>query len=77
VSAHVWVSVTSHRASAKLRRLVGDDLGPAYGSWPTGSNGMRGNYYHVNERYAAAIGRIPGLRVLQAEPKALMKRWGQ
>jgi hypothetical protein len=78
---HVWISTTSHRSRDRLRqvfRSAADEYGPGpeFGSWPKGGT-PRGCYYLVNARHLPAIERIAGIRVLQAEPRDLFKRWGQ
>jgi hypothetical protein len=76
MSDKVWVSTTSHRSRDRLRRLVGD-TGPSYGVWPE-KGGPHGDYYEVDAKHAASVGRIPGARVLRAAPSGgrVFKRWG-
>jgi len=66
VTRRVWVSVTSHRARAKLAGLLGDALGPEYRAWPRDS-WPHGEYYKVDD--CRALYGIKGLRVLAGSPR--------
>jgi hypothetical protein len=68
----VWVSVTSHRARAKLAALAGP-LGPGYGRWPDGGQ-CAGEYFPVRAELSDSVGKVKGLRVLRAEPASLFRR---
>jgi hypothetical protein len=71
----VWVSASSHRSRDRLRRATGDP-GPEHGVWPPGG-WPHGSYYQVPAEHAAALSRVPGLRVLRGEPAGgrLFRRW--
>jgi hypothetical protein len=73
--ATVWVSATSHRSRARLRRTVGDP-GPEHGVWPE-HGWPRGSYYQVPARHVPELRRVKGLRVLRGEPSGgrVFKRW--
>jgi hypothetical protein len=72
----IWVSTSSHRSRERLGYATREHQGPEFGIWP--ARGMpRGAYYCVPRRYAEAIERIPGARILRGRPSGgrVFRRW--